>query len=553
MKRIFVILIYLIVVILFIYTIIKINNNDNKKLIVRKPLTSSSNNYVSYCNNISEPTIVLNSFPHTYTQFYGPSINPVYIDSQYESYTFDASHSYDYDGTKNLSFYWSINWGTDEAATLNKPYNFPSLNYNGSTFTIPVYNNIPFLTSFQLILTVKSNYKPFLKKIITRDIFIYSKNLHTYKWDLIISPNINININNVQPINVDNAITIRTQSIYGNNIGPNTFITTINVLNFDGFITNDTFYNNAIWDGTYFNLSINPFQVIPNTKGFLLVRIRSDHKIPNYWNFVKPCEKYISIPLRIPINKKFNANLSYNNLFNNVINNVINNKWNYWDIGENPNLILNTNVVDTMTDKRPTVNDLVFKWEIISDNNNNNNITASNLNSSTLAITYRQFTNLYYKFYKIICNITFGQFSIPMILETPDFNIIKRDLIGVSTGNYVNYLVYNNISKFNFQYTEYLNSSNQIVGIRINNPLNNFYDSTSRFVTQEIKEEFINNSPLTIQTSNNIQTITTTSRFSGLYYFKIIKYLDKNIMGIYPVSSDNIEGSYGVYSYKVIS
>jgi len=137
-------------------------------------------------------------------------------------------------------------------------------------------------------------------------------------------------------------------------------------------------------------------------------------------------------------------------------------------------------------------------------------------------------------------------------LETPEFNIIKRDLIGVSTGNYVNYLVYNT-SKFNFQYTEYFNSSNQIVGIRINNPLNNFYETSSRVLTQEIRQEFINNSPISSQSSNNVQTITSTSRWLGLYYFKIIKYLDKNIMGIYPVSSDNIEGSYGVYSYKVIS
>ena len=110
-----------------------------------------------------------------------------------------------------------------------------------------------------------------------------------------------------------------------------------------------------------------------------------------------------------------------------------------------------------------------------------------------------------------------------------------------------------NTSKFNFQYTEYFNSSNQIVGIRINNPLNNFYETSSRVLTQEIRQEFINNSPISAQTSNNVQTITTTTRWLGLFYFKIIKYLDKNIMSIYPISSDNLQGTYGVYSYKVIS
>jgi hypothetical protein len=537
MKRIFVILIYLIVVILFIYTIIKINNNgnDNNKLIVKKPLTSIGSNYVNTCNNISEPTIVLKSGSSISSLI--TSTNPTFIRSQY--YIFDASQSYDYDGTKNLSFYWDINLGQDIAGTIdrNNINNYLSTNYNSSVFTL---NSYTFSTStiFQLILTVKSNYKPFLKKIIIRDIYIIRQDIEKVLNLYIVPDIIYFNINNIPPLTVDNQIHIsdRTRNVIS---GYNYYTTDIKVWYLDGFIVNND--SNPLPFSNDFILY--PFKYIPNTKQFLLFSsITYSDQLKRNVN----SSKYISIPLILPLNKKFNANLSYNNVFNN--------KWNYWDIGENATFILNTNVVDNISNKRPNTNELVYKWEIISINEKNNYIRSSNLNSSILTVTYDvdNISNLYYKLYKIICTITFGLFSIPIILETPEYNVIKRDLIGTSTGNYVNYLVYNT-SKFNFQYTEYFNSSNQIVGIRINNPLNNFYETSSRVLTQEIRQEFINNSPISAQTSNNVQTITTTTRWLGLFYFKIIKYLDKNIMSIYPISSDNIESTYGVYSYKVIS
>lgn len=486
MKRIVILLTYLVfVVILFISILFNTSKRRKKNIPISLPQTTRQ----------IAPLPTENSCLRT------PPIANINIEDKTidiftdQTYDFNASNSVDSDNSKSITYYWQIIGNKDSInKTISETPNTLS-NYN-----IPRYK-FTRNDKAKLILVVKSNLKPFLTNSIIKDL-----NIINLIPTIITTPSDNFNAGTNSDVQIVSSSYINDVK----NIGTNHVLNEWSILDTTGLIIN----NSQSITTSSNSIVISRYRFIPKITN--KVNVKLTVRNANYPE--KLFEKIMTISYTIILSDKFTSAFQYS-----VVN--VNNNWLFWDINRNDTFKIINNVQNKTPELsvlQPLLTDLTYLWSIQDEFSNPIQLSSETINGNLTTFSLELKKNvknlMTNKKYRFKCDVSYGVYSTPMSIFTPFIKLIDTLLFGSISQSYTDYNLYISTSTESiFQYTEYRDSFGRTIGIRINS---NFAFTGFNNLFQFINGVFTYQS---IGTSVRLTTIRNTTTNNMLYFYNYIQ------------------------------